>query len=59
MPFFLILSLVKIILFATALYSVLTSTSFKTADRLIWVLVVVLAPFIGAILYFAIGRADR
>jgi hypothetical protein len=32
---------------------------YRTGTKLIWVLVIVLAQFIGAIVYFAIGRPSR
>jgi uncharacterized membrane protein YhaH (DUF805 family) len=50
-PLFMVLPLV-------ALISVLTNR-FEGNDKLIWVLVILLLPIIGAILYFAIGRSKR
>jgi hypothetical protein len=32
---------------------------YKTGTKLIWVLVIVLAQFVGAIVYFAVGRPSR
>ncbi|MEL7586474.1 MAG: PLDc N-terminal domain-containing protein [Prolixibacteraceae bacterium] len=41
-----------------ALISILTN-SFEGNDKLIWVLVVLLLPVLGPILYFLIGRSKR
>lgn len=41
-----------------ALISVLMNR-FEGNDKLIWVLIILLLPFVGAILYFAIGRSKR
>ena len=42
-----------------ALVSVLRSDFRGPSDKLIWVLVVLFMPFLGAILYFFIGRQQR
>ncbi|RIV27288.1 hypothetical protein DYU11_02960 [Fibrisoma montanum] len=34
-------------------------SSFHGNDKLVWVLVILLFPFLGAILYFVIGRNQR
>ncbi|MBN2697917.1 MAG: PLDc N-terminal domain-containing protein [Bacteroidales bacterium] len=41
-----------------ALVDILTSR-FEGNDKLVWVLVVLFFPFIGALLYFAIGRQRK
>jgi len=41
-----------------ALISILKN-DFKGNDKIIWVLVAILLPFFGPILYFAIGRPKR
>jgi hypothetical protein len=41
-----------------ALISVLRN-DFQGNDKLIWVLIILLLPFLGAILYFIIGREKR
>lgn len=47
-----------ILLPLAALISVL-SNQFRGNDKIIWVLVVLLVPVLGSILYFLIGRKNR
>lgn len=42
-----------------ALIDILRSEFNPSQNKLIWVLVAILMPVIGAILYFAIGRSQR
>ena len=39
--------------------SVPNDSDYKTGTKLIWVLVIVFAQFIGAIVYLAVGRPDK
>lgn len=48
-----ILSLVCFILWLMALIDCLKSNN---PDKIVWVIVIILLPFIGAILYYAVGR---
>ncbi|WP_296316961.1 PLD nuclease N-terminal domain-containing protein [Winogradskyella sp. UBA3174] len=41
-----------------ALISILKN-KFNNNEKLIWVLVVILLPFVGSLLYFIIGRSKR
>ncbi len=41
------------------LIDILRSSFPSTNDKLLWILIVLLLPVIGAILYFAIGRKQR
>jgi len=41
-----------------ALISVLTS-EFRGNDKIMWVLIIIFLPFLGSVLYFAIGRDRR
>ncbi len=34
-------------------------SEFKGNDKIVWLLLVLLIPFIGTILYFAVGRSKR
>ena len=52
------LFLIMIILTVMALIEILKS-DFKDNDKIIWVAVILLFNFIGAILYFVIGRKQR
>jgi hypothetical protein len=49
-------SIIHLVLLVTALFSILTARQFKTANQLVWVLVVIFVPVIGPILYFMIGK---
>lgn len=53
-----VILLAAIILPIIALISILKN-EFKNNDKIVWVLVVLLLPFIGPILYFIIGRPTR
>lgn len=55
---FLILGLPTLIVVG-ALIDILKSEFDPSQNKLIWVLVTILMPVIGAILYFAIGRSQR
>lgn len=48
-----ILSLVCFILWLMALIDCLKSNN---PDKIVWVIVIILLPFLGAILYYAVGR---
>ena len=52
------LVLILLLLPVLALISILKN-NFKSNDKIIWVLVVLFLPLIGAILYFIIGRSKR
>ena len=47
------------VLIVIALVSALRSNFIDTTTKLIWVLVIILLPFFGPILYFIIGRKQR
>ncbi|QFZ55974.1 hypothetical protein FEZ18_02725 [Oceanihabitans sp. IOP_32] len=53
-----IIAITLFILPVAALISILKN-NFKNNDKLIWVLVVLLLPFLGPILYNIIGRPTR
>ncbi|WP_363321607.1 PLD nuclease N-terminal domain-containing protein [Plebeiibacterium sediminum] len=53
-----IIILLVVLLPLFALISILKS-EFEGNDKLIWVLVVLFMPFLGAILYFIIGKDKR
>jgi hypothetical protein len=55
---FLILVLLVVPLWIIALVDILKN-DFKGNDKLIWLLVVILLPFIGSLCYFFIGRKRR
>ncbi|WP_345167323.1 PLDc N-terminal domain-containing protein [Algibacter aquimarinus] len=55
-----IIFVVLILLFfpIIALISILKN-EFKNNDKIMWVLIVLLVPFLGTILYFILGRPKR
>lgn len=55
----LLLILALLLLPLIALISVLKSQFKNNNDKIIWVVLVLLLPILGAILYFAIGRKQR
>ncbi|MBC7892194.1 MAG: PLDc N-terminal domain-containing protein [Sphingobacteriaceae bacterium] len=48
-----------VVLWVVALIDVLRSSFRQPNDKLIWVVVVILLPVLGALLYFGIGRSQR
>jgi threonine/homoserine/homoserine lactone efflux protein len=55
----LIVGALFIIFWIAALISIIRNEFPGEHDRLIWILLVIFVPFIGTILYFAIGRNKR
>ena len=56
--FITIVSVVMFLLPLLALISIVKN-EFQGNDKLIWVLIVLLLPILGSILYFAVGRQKR
>ena len=54
-----VLPILSIILFLTALISVLKSTFRDKANKVTWLLLIILIPILGSIFYFLIGRKQR
>jgi hypothetical protein len=57
--FWTVFSLLIILLPLAALFSLLKSNFKDSTTKLIWVLVILLVPVAGPILYFVIGRRQR
>ena len=53
------LFLLPLTLLIIALIDILRSTFKDSTNKIIWVLVVIFVPFLGAILYFIIGRSQK
>jgi len=53
------LVIIQLVLMITALVSIFRRDTYKTGNRVIWILVVVLINTIGPILYFVLGRKDE
>lgn len=47
------------LVYAYTIYDVVTSRFTNPNDKLIWILIVLLLPFLGTILWFVIGRGKR
>lgn len=54
-----VISILVLALWLTALVSVLRNDFRDSTEKLIWVLVILFLPLLGSILYFAIGRSRK
>jgi hypothetical protein len=57
--FMLMMAAAALLFPAIALFDILRNQFKNQSDKLIWVLVVLLLPVLGSILYYAIGRAQK
>ena len=48
-----------LLVYAFTIYDVVRSRFANQTDKLIWILIVLLVPFLGTVLWFAIGRNRR
>lgn len=53
------LIVLELILIAAALIHILRHDTYKTGNRIIWIILAVSVQFIGPILYFIVGREDE
>ncbi|MCS5490756.1 PLDc N-terminal domain-containing protein [Algoriphagus limi] len=53
------LGFIGLIIYAYTIYDVVVSKFANETDKLIWLLIVVLVPFLGTVLWFVIGREKR
>ncbi|WP_084421363.1 PLDc N-terminal domain-containing protein [Algoriphagus vanfongensis] len=53
------LGIIGLAIYAYTIYDVVISNFANDTDKIIWVLIVVLVPFLGTILWFVIGRGKR
>jgi len=53
------IGIIGLAIYAYTIYDVVISNFASDTDKLIWVLIVVLVPFLGTILWFLIGRKKR
>jgi hypothetical protein len=58
---FIVVTIVFVIMFLLPMLALISivKNQFEGYDKIVWVLIVLLLPFLGAILYFAIGRQRR
>ncbi len=53
------LGIIGLAIYAYTIYDVVVSNFTNETDKLIWLLIVVLVPFLGTILWFLVGRTKR
>jgi len=53
------LGAIGLIIYVFTIFDVVSSKFANPNDKLIWVVIVVLVPLIGAVLWFVIGRGKR
>jgi len=53
------LGILGLAIYAFTIYDVVISNFANDNDKLIWIIIVVLLPFLGTILWFLIGRGKR
>ena len=53
------LGIIGLAIYAYTIYDVLVSNFASSSDKLIWILIVILVPLLGTILWFLIGRGKR
>jgi hypothetical protein len=53
------LGAIGLIIYAITIFDVVSSKFANPNDKLIWIIIVVLVPLLGAILWFLIGRGKR
>jgi len=53
------LGAIGLIIYAITIFDVVSSTFANPNDKLIWVVIVVLVPLVGTLLWFLIGRRKR
>lgn len=51
--------IIGLAIYVYTIYDVITSNFDNQNDKLIWVIIVVLAPLVGTVLWFLIGRKKR
>ncbi|SHO61741.1 PLDc N-terminal domain-containing protein [Algoriphagus zhangzhouensis] len=53
------LGLIGLAIYAYTIYDVVISNFANDSDKIIWILIVILVPFLGTILWFVVGRGKR
>ncbi|UZD21663.1 PLDc N-terminal domain-containing protein [Algoriphagus halophytocola] len=53
------LGIIGLAIYAYTIYDVIISNFANDNDKLIWVIIVVLVPLLGTVLWFLIGRGKR
>lgn len=53
------IGIIGLIIYAYTIYDVVISNFANKTDKLIWILIVVLVPLLGTVLWFLVGRGKR
>ena len=53
------IGIIGLAIYAYTIYDVVISNFANDTDKLIWILIVILVPFLGTILWFLVGRGKR
>ncbi|MDG1278203.1 MULTISPECIES: PLDc N-terminal domain-containing protein [Algoriphagus] len=53
------IGIIGLAIYAYTIYDVVISNFASDTDKLIWILIVILVPFLGTILWFLVGRGKR
>ena len=53
------IGIIALAIYAYTIYDVVISNFANDTDKLIWILIVILVPFLGTILWFLVGRGKR
>ncbi|MCL2785155.1 MAG: PLDc N-terminal domain-containing protein [Propionibacteriaceae bacterium] len=59
LPVIIPLAIIQVGLMVAALIHILTHSSYKMGNRILWIVVVIVVNTIGPILYFVLGRSDE
>ena len=60
LPFLIPIAILEFALFAYTLFHILTHKTYKRGNRVLWLIIsIVFMNFIGPILYFIFGKADK
>ncbi|HAH36464.1 MAG TPA: hypothetical protein DCY95_02625 [Algoriphagus sp.] len=53
------IGIIGLAIYAYTIYDVVISNFANETDKLIWILIVILVPLLGTVLWFLIGRGKR
>ncbi|SFO06665.1 Phospholipase_D-nuclease N-terminal [Algoriphagus ornithinivorans] len=53
------IGIIGLAIYAYTIYDVVISNFANDTDKLIWILIVILVPLLGTVLWFLIGRGKR
>ncbi|MGM0943659.1 MAG: PLDc N-terminal domain-containing protein [Bacteroidota bacterium] len=53
------LGIIGLAIYAYTIYDVVISNFANESDKIIWILIVILVPLLGTVLWFLVGRGKR